>query len=76
MPVDFAATPRGNTAQRKESKSASELVGSMMNVFKSKPNRRSMVDDGSGKIKVWRIEDFADVEVPMEMHGQVGVWVS
>eukprot|EP00321_Phaeocystis_globosa_P006172 CAMPEP_0118831002 /NCGR_PEP_ID=MMETSP1162-20130426/28845_1 /TAXON_ID=33656 /ORGANISM="Phaeocystis Sp, Strain CCMP2710" /LENGTH=846 /DNA_ID=CAMNT_0006762377 /DNA_START=39 /DNA_END=2579 /DNA_ORIENTATION=+ len=70
MPVDFAATPRGNTAQRKESKSASELVGSMMNVFKSKPNRRSMVDDGSGKIKVWRIEDFADVEVPMEMHGQ------
>ena len=36
MPVDFSATPRGNTALKRESKSATELVGSMMNVFKSK----------------------------------------
>ena len=36
MPVDFSATPRGNTAAKRESKSATELVGSMMNVFKAK----------------------------------------
>ena len=36
MAVDFSATPRGNTAAKKESKSATELVGSMMNVFKAK----------------------------------------
>ena len=36
MPVDFSATPRGNTALKRESKSATELVGSMLNVFKSK----------------------------------------
>ena len=36
MAVDFSATPRGNTAVKKESKSATELVGSMMNVFKAK----------------------------------------
>ena len=29
-----------------------------------------MVDDGSGKVEVWRIEDFADVVVPLNMHGQ------
>eukprot|EP00964_Phaeocystis_antarctica_P109859 scaffold74272_cov57-Phaeocystis_antarctica.AAC.1 len=138
MPVDFSATPRGNTALKRESKSATELVGSMLNVFKSKvrshaptapppasplhpsrhrnahhlglercpaqsrvpcalddprpprpvrprralshptywpapapqPSRRSMVDDGSGKVEVWRIEDFAEVVIPLDMHGQ------
>ena len=70
LPVDFSATPRGNTAQKRDSKSATELVGSMMNVFKAKPSRRSMIDDGSGKVEVWRIEDFADVVVPLDMHGQ------
>ena len=40
MPVDFSATPRGNTAAKRDSKSATELVGSMMNVFKSKVRPR------------------------------------
>ena len=29
-----------------------------------------MVDDGSGKVEVWRIEDFADVAIEPAMHGQ------
>ena len=37
---------------------------------RAQPSRRSMVDDGSGKVEVWRIEDFADVVVPLNMHGQ------
>ena len=28
------------------------------------------VDDGSGKLEVWRVEDFKKVEVPPEMVGQ------
>ncbi len=29
-----------------------------------------MVDDGSGKVEVWRIEDFADVAIDPAMYGQ------
>jgi hypothetical protein len=52
MPVDFSATPRGNVTARRESKSASEIVGGMMSMFSKKPSRRSMVDDGSGKVRL------------------------
>ena len=34
MPMDFSATPRGSIASSRESKSAGEIVGGMLNMFK------------------------------------------
>lgn len=37
---------------------------------KGKPEREKAVDDGSGKLEVWRVEDFKKVPVEASKHGQ------
>jgi len=74
---NFSAWPESNASklggllpanQRKKFEKKSFNVSSMLTSLGREP--QNLVDDGSGKIQIWRIENFEMAEVPKEQYGQ------
>jgi len=63
--VDFGAGGSSGVAKTAEQKEID--VGAMA---KQAAQDQSMVDDGSGELKIWRVEDFKKVEVAEETQGE------
>ena len=65
MTPDMMKLPSGNVAGMPEEQAVDFSAMHAKVDAAEKP-----LDDGSGKLTVWRIEDFEKVEVPAEKHGQ------
>jgi len=67
--VDFSAMPKGNVAHTEET-SVNELSKSMAAMGKE-AEAATMVDDGSGTVECFRIEDFEPVPTEPHLFGQL-----
>lgn len=69
IPIQMQQVPVGlNTAQTQVQKPIDVL---QLHKPFQRPNSAIMIDDGnSGKVKVWRVDDFKKVEIPPEKYGE------
>eukprot|EP01105_Mastigella_eilhardi_P024241 TRINITY_DN629_c0_g1_i2.p1 TRINITY_DN629_c0_g1~~TRINITY_DN629_c0_g1_i2.p1 ORF type:complete len:1773 (+),score=466.32 TRINITY_DN629_c0_g1_i2:27-5345(+) len=73
---DWGSVPIGVSVsqQAPSNVSASRPVETKIDVEKmfapKHEKEQVMIDDGSGKIKIWRVEEFSKVEIPEEKYGE------
>jgi len=66
LPSGFGKNPNNSNVARSPEQHEIDVAA----LAQAKQEQESMADDGSGKLQIWRIEDFKKAEVPEDLYGQ------